>query len=597
MNKKYPLAQVTQQLAAVAMGRQPADTVIKNAKLVNVNTGEIIPNTDVAITHGRIAVVGDAAHTVGADTNVIDATGYYLTPGFMDGHIHVESSMVTVSEYAKAVLPHGTTSIYMDPHEIANVLGMKGIRLMADEGRLVPLRVFVTMPSCVPAVPEFEDAGAILGAAEIEKSMDWDEIVGLGEMMNFPGVIYGDREVHAKLAATLAARKIITGHFAASERGHQLNAYIACGARCCHETVRPEDALAKMRLGMYVQIREGSAWRDLKETIKSITEHNIDTRLATLVSDDTHPHTLINDGHMDHIVQRAIEEGVNPVTAVQMATINVAECFGMSQDLGSVSPGKLADMLLLSDLSTVKVEKVFINGELIAENGNLCVQLPVVEYPEQVRQSVHLPKPLAAEDFTIHSVDKDLAQVTARVIEVIDAKVGTTARKCVLPVRNGSVQNDLQQDVIKAVIIERHHNSGTMGKGFVKGFNLQTGAFASTVAHDSHNLLIIGTNDSDMAFAGNKLAEAGGGMIAVSNNEILALLPLPIAGLMSDQPVEKVAQAVEQLEFAWKAQGCQLVSPFMTMALLGLAVLPELRLTNRGLVDTVNFKFVDLLSE
>ncbi len=596
MNKRYPLAEITQHLAAVAMGRLPAQTVIKNAKLVNVNTGEIIPNTDVAITHGRIALVGDASHTIGTDTKVIDATGYYLTPGFMDGHIHVESSMVIVSEYAKAVLPHGTTAIYMDPHEIANVLGMEGIRLMTDEGKLVPLRVFVTMPSCVPAVSEFEDTGAVLGAAEVEQAMDWEEIVGLGEMMNFPGVIFGDSEVHAKLAATLKAGKIVTGHFAASERGRQLNAYIACGARCCHETVRPEDAVAKMRLGMYVQIREGSAWRDLKETIKSITEHNMDTRLATLVSDDTHPHTLLDNGHMDYIVKRAIEEGVNPITAIQMATINVAECFAMSRDLGSISPGKLADMLLISDLSQVKVEKVFINGELVAENGELCVPIPVTEYPAHVRHSVILPKLLEAEDFAVYT-NKDITQVTAQVIEVINGKVGTIARKCVLPVQKGVVQNDPAQDVIKAVIIERHQNSGTMGKGFVKGFNLQAGAFASTVAHDSHNLLIIGTNDADMAFAGNKLAEAGGGMIAVCNNKVLALLPLPIAGLMSDQPVEKVAQAVAKLDSVWKEQGCQLVSPFMTMALLGLAVLPELRLTNRGLVDTVDFRFVNLLSD
>ncbi len=593
-NKGFPLHEVTKELVAVAKGVKPAQLVIKNGKLINVNTGEIIPNTDVAITHGRIALVGDASHTIGPDTKVIDADGYYISPGFMDSHIHVESSMMTVGEYARTVIPHGTTAIYMDPHEIANVLGMEGIRLMIEESRSLPLRTFVAMPSCVPACPGFEDAGASIGPDEIREAMEWEEVVGLGEMMNFPGVINGDDFIHQELKATLEAGKTITGHFSIQDTGADLNAYIAPGIRCCHESVRAEDALAKMRLGMYAQLREGSAWHDVKETVKSITENSIDTRYAILVSDDTHPNTLVTVGHLDHVVRRAIEEGVNPITAIQMVTINVAQCFSMDKDLGSISPGRWADIVLISDLTKVKVEKVIINGELVAESGKMLVDIPKVEYPETARNSVRLHKELEAKDFAIQAPNPEATEAKVRVIEIIEAKVGTYAREASLPVKNGIVENDLSKDIIKVAVIERHHATGTMGKGFVKGFHIKSGAVASTVAHDSHNLLIVGTNDEDMALAGNTLAKVGGGMVAVRDGKVLALLPLPIAGLMCQEPAEEVAKKVEELDKAWKELGCDLVSPFMTMSLIALAVLPELRLTNRGLVDTINFKLVDL---
>lgn len=595
MTKRYQLSEVTEELVAVATGKKPAEVVLKGGKLINVNTAEVLPNTDVAISHGRIALVGDASHTIGPDTQVIDCQGLYISPGFMDGHIHVESSMVTVRQYARAVIPHGTTSIFMDPHEIANVLGMDGIRLMIEDSREVPLRVYTAMPSCVPAAPGFEDAGAVLGPKEIAEAMQWEEVVGLGEMMNFPGVLNGDANVHGELKATLEAQKTITGHYSMPETGSGLNAYIATGVRCDHESVRPEDALAKMRLGMYVQLREGSAWHDVKETVKSITENRVDTRYATLVSDDTHPNTLLELGHLDHVVKRAIEEGVNPITAIQMVTINVAQCFSMDKDLGSISPGRWADIVFISDLTKVKVEKVMINGQLVADGGKLLVDIPEARYPDFARQTMNLGRTLKPEDFAIPTANPEAKEATVRVMEIIEAKVGTWARQRVLPVKEGLVQNDLAQDVIKAAVIERHKATGTMGKAFVQGFQLKAGAVASTVAHDSHNLLIVGTNDADMALAGNKLAEVGGGMVAVKDGEVIALLPLPIAGLMSDQPVERVAVLVEKLDQAWKDLGCPLVSPFMTMALLALAVLPELRLTNRGLVDTVNFQIVDVI--
>jgi adenine deaminase len=587
---------VSKELVGVAQGNKPADLVIKKAKLVNVHTAEIIPDTDVAVVSGRIALVGDATHTVGPETVIIDAAGLYLTPGFMDGHLHVESSMVTVTGFARAVLPYGTTAIFMDPHEIANVLGLEGIRLMHEEGKSVPLRVFTTIPSCVPAAPCFEDTGASISPAEVREAMKWEKVAGLGEMMNFPGVLANEESVHEIIRETLAAGKVVTGHYAMPETAKGLQAYIASGVSSCHESVRAEDALAKMRLGMHVMLREGSAWHDVQETIRSVTENNIDTSLCILCSDDTHPDTLLERGHLNHVILRAIQEGVNPILAIQMATINTARYFNVDTDLGSIAPGKYADMLLLSDLARVTVKQVFIAGVPVAENGQILVELPTTKYPDAVRQSVHLAKVLDESDFQITApTGKD--QVTARVIQVEEAQTVTKQLLTGMPVTLGCIQADAAQDIAKIAVFERHSGLGSHALGFVNGLGLKTGAVASTVAHDSHNLLIVGTNDADMAVAGNILAEHGGGMVAVNDGEMLALVELPIAGLMSDRPVEEVATAVAELSTAWRKLGSTLVSPFMTMALLSLPVIPDLRLTNRGLVDVTTSSFSQLFVE
>ncbi len=592
---RRPLWEVTADLALAAQGKIPADVVIKNGRVVNVHTAEVQPGLDVAIKHGRVVLVGRAGHTIGKDTLVIDAGGCYLVPGFLDGHIHVESSMVTVTQFARAVIPCGTTTIFMDPHEIANVLGMEGIRLMMEEGERLPLKVFTTMPSCVPAAPGFEDAGASIGPAEVREAMTWPGITGLGEMMNFPGVLAGDSLVHGEIQATLKANKVVTGHYSIPETEVGLAAYIAAGIASCHESTRMEDALARMRLGMYAKMREGSAWQDVKATIKSITETRVDSRYAILVSDDTHPETLLTLGHLNHVVRRAIQEGVDPVRAIQMATINPAQCFGVTRDLGSIAPGRCADILFIPDLADMKVERVMVDGVVAAEKGRMLFDLEPFDYPEKARHSVHLRRPLAAGDFTIAAHHGKKALV--RVMEVIEARVGTLHRQVEVPVENGEIRSSVELDVAKVACIERHGGPGNMGLGLVRGFHLKGGAVASTVAHDSHNLLVVGMDDADMALAANTLAECGGGMAAVLKGRVLALLPLPIAGLMSDRPVEEVREMVAALEGAWRELGCPLVSPFMTMALLSLPVIPELRVTNRGLVDTVNFRFVDLVIE
>lgn len=591
---KTPLWECSKTLAAVAQGRQPADTVITNANLINVCTGEIIPDTDVAIASGRIALVGDAKHCIGEGTHVIDANGQYIAPGFMDGHIHVESSMMSVGEYARAVIPHGTIGIYMDPHEICNVLGLDGVKCMVEDSKRTPLKTMVTIPSCVPAVPGFEDTGSSIGPADIAETMQWDNVVGLGELMDFPGVLSSSEHKHGEIAETLKADKTVTGHYSMPDTGKGLNAYIASGVRCCHESTRMEEALAKMRLGMYAMLREGSAWRDLHEVAKSVTQNKIDTRFAVLISDDTHPYTLLSNGHLDHIIRRAVEEGIDVITAIQMVTINCAQCFRMDQDLGSITPGKCADIVFLRNLKDITVTKVLIDGETVADNGSLTRPLAAYTYPAWATQSMHIRGAITPESFQIHAQQ---SEVTARVIEVIPARVGSYERHKKLKVTGGLVHSDPEQDVLKTAVFERHHATGKVGFGFVKGFGITCGAMASTVAHDAHNLLVIGTNDADMALAANTLIACGGGMTIVQNGKVLGTVPLPIAGLMNNKPLEEMSALVESLGTAWKQIGCTMVSPFMTMALIPLACLPELRLTDRGLVDCTTFQFVPMFVE
>ncbi|MCI8565851.1 MAG: adenine deaminase [Lachnospiraceae bacterium] len=594
---KHPLWEVSGQLAAVAGGARPADLVITHANLVNVCTKEILADISVAISAGRIALVGDASHCIGEGTQVVDAEGRYLAPGFLDGHIHVESSMMSAGEYARAVIPHGTTGIYMDPHEICNVLGLPGVQCMLDDAARTPLKAMMTTPSCVPAVPGFEDTGSHIGPEDVAETMEWDTCVGLGEMMNFPGILSSSEETHAITGNTLKAGKIVTGHYSLPENGRGLNAYIASGVRCCHESTRAEDALAKMRLGMYAMFREGSAWHDLKVVAKSITEQPVDTRFAVLISDDTHPHTLSSQGHLDHIVRRAVAEGIDVLTAIQMVTINCAQCFQMDHDLGSVAPGKCADLVLLDNLADLNITKVWIDGDLVAENGSLVGEFAPYTYPEWATRSIHIRDTITPETFRIPAKPEHIAAdgtVTVRAIEVIPARVGDYERHVALTVQDGLLESDVKQDVLKTAVFERHHNTGKKGFGFVKGFGIRCGAMASTVAHDAHNLLVIGTNDEDMALAANTLIECGGGMCAVQNGKVLGLVALPIAGLMSDKPMQEMADIVAGLEEAWKEIGCSMPSPFMTMALIPLACLPELRLTDRGLVDCNRFCFVDI---
>ncbi|MFP5527428.1 adenine deaminase [Peptococcus simiae] len=587
-----PLSEMTKDLVQVALGQQPADLVIQNCQLVNVLTREILPGMDVAAFGGRIALVGDASACIGQGTEVFQAGGKYLTPGFLDGHIHVESSMMTVGNYARSVVPRGTTGIYMDPHEIANVLGLAGIRMMLADAAGTPLRTMLTVPSCVPAVPGFEDTGAAIDAADVRALMATPQTVGLGEMMNFPGILAGEDNAHAEVAATLAADKVVTGHYSVPDTGSGLNAYIAAGVRCCHESNRAEDALAKMRLGMYAQLREGSAWHDLAEVSRALTERTVDSRLANLISDDTHPHTLVADGHLDHIVRKAVAYGIPILEALQMVTINVATCFRMDHEMGSIAPGKMADMVLFDNLEDLVAERVWIGGQAVAEGGRLTADVAPYRYPDQAYRSIRLDPLTDTSPFRIPSAAEGTTEV--RAIRIVPERVFNEEVHLTLPVREGAIEADPDQDVLKAAVFDRHTGSGTVGHGFVQGFGIRRGAMASTVAHDAHNLLVLGASDEDMRLAANTLIKSGGGMCIVADGQVLGHVALPIAGLMCDRPAAAIAQDVAAMEAQWQDLGADMASPFMTMALISLACLPDLRLTNRGLVDCHRFAFVPL---
>ncbi|NMO94459.1 adenine deaminase [Paenibacillus lemnae] len=588
---RQPRYEVSRHLAQVALGQAPADLVIKNGILVNVFTGELQGHIDVAVAKGRIAYIGQADHTIGQSTQVIEAEGRYITPGLLDGHMHVESTMLTVTEFAKAAMVKGTTAVFMDPHEIANVFGSDGVRWMHEEGQQLPLKVFTTFPSCVPATQDLEDAGAALGVEDIAAGLTWENVAGLGEVMNFPGVVHGDPVMCGEIEATLKAGKTVTGHFP-SDDDRELQAYLASGVSSCHETVTREQALQKVRLGMHLMIREGSAWHDVKEVIKVVTEDKVRTDNISLVTDDVYPMTLLELGHLNHVVRRAIEEGVDPVTAIQMGTINVARYFGMEQELGSIAPGKTADLLLISDLQKMEPSVVIADGSVVAENGELVAEFPVYAYPEQARSSVKLQRPLVADDFLLRSKTGG-EEAHVNVVRVIENSARTAKMTAVLPVSGGIIQPDSSQDIVRIACIERHKGTGQISLGFASGFRLEHGAVASTVAHDSHNLLVMGTNPEDMALAGNELAACGGGMIVVRNGQVLAKVEMPIAGLMADRPLNVVAHEVSALEAAWKEIGCSLNAPFMTFSLIALPVIPEIRITNRGLADVTEFKLIE----
>ena len=609
------LAEESKHLVNVARGDAPADVMIRNGTLVNVHTAELEKEVDVAVARGRIVGIfeqdDDSSSLLGPDTSQIDAEGLFLAPGFLDGHVHVESSMCTVTGFSDGVIPCGTTGIFMDPHEIANVLGLDGIRWMMEEAEHVPLKVWTTTSSCVPAAPGFEDTGATLTADDIEQTMDWPWVVGLGEMMNFPGVIQGDEDVHEKLSVTYDHGQVVTGHYASPETGNELNAYISSGVSSCHESVSKDQALKKLRRGMWTQIRYGSAWQDLTETIKAVTEEAVDTRHIMLVTDDCHPETIVDHGHLDRVGRAAINNGLDPITTIQALTLNPAEYFGVSADVGSLAPGKIADIVFLEDLADLSVEHVMVNGQLLVEDQSYRSGESIIEdqpdtasehteqvhkqYPERARNTVKIDDSFTEELFTI-SADGNEDEAQVQVIRITEARVGTERVERSLPVSDGEIHVDPAQDVSKVFCFDRHREQGEHSHGFVSGFGFERGAVASTVSHDSHNLLVVGVDEGAMATAASEIISMQGGMVAVDGDDVLGKVSLPVAGLMSDEPIEQVAERVESLYDAWRELGCDLDSPFMTMGLLALPVLPEIRISNRGLIDTVSFSFLDPVS-
>ena len=558
-----------------AAGRKKAATVFKNARVLNVFTAEIIPG-DVAVVDGEIVGIGNYT-----GVEEIDLKGKYLSPGLIDGHVHIESSMVSPREFMKVVLPRGTTSIVADPHEIANVRGLEGIRYMMDSSRDLPMNFYFVLPSCVPST-EFENAGAKLMAEDLATLIDRRDVLGLGELMDYPGVIGGRGDILDKVL--VAGEKIIDGH-GPEIKGHELNAYRMAGVKTEHECSTVEEMENRLRLGMYVLIRQGSAARNLEALIRGVTKEN--SRRCLFCTDDRHPEDLLTEGHIDNNVRQAIKLGLDPVTAVQMATINAAECYGLN-NVGAIAPGRLADFVVLEDLESFRIHSVYKKGKPVQE---LLNKLPKDRGDTRwVKNSVNLHR-VSLKDLQLQVEGKKI-----RAIKVLPHSLLTQREEIRVNLDKGKYYGEGGEPLLKMAVMERHHKTGNVGLGLVKDFHLENGAIALTIGHDSHNLIVIGDRDEDMLRAVKEVENLDGGIAIVSRGEVLAGLSLPIGGLMSQDSMEKVNEKFKaMLDIAYDQLKVNSgIDPFMTLSFLALPVIPEIKLTDMGLFDVTKFAFVDL---
>lgn len=562
-------------LISAAKGDVPVDCLFANARIINVFSGEIIPG-HIAVRGGHIVGIGDYP----AET-VVDLKNRYVAPGFIDAHVHIESAMTSPSEFAKAVVCRGTTTVVADPHEIANVMGAKGIDYMLAASENLPVNVFFTMPSCVPAT-SMETAGAALGPADVEHYLAHPRIVGLAEMMNFPGVIFRDPPVLAKIAAAKTAKKPVDGH-SPGLSGKDLNAYAAAGIMSDHECTTAAEAMEKLRLGMHVMIREGTGAKNLEDLLPIVNETT--ARQILWCTDDRHPGDIMEEGHIDFMIRRAVAAGLDPLTAISMGTLNAARYFGLDH-LGAIAPGRRADLVVFSDLHQPVAEAVYCAGRLAAENGRIH---PDVDVPRTLECPSRMKVRAEALDFRIAAAGK-----TIRLMELVPRQIFTRQKTVPARIEDGVAVADPARNILKIAVIERHTGSGNIGKGFVTGFGLKKGAMAGSVAHDSHNIIVVGASDADMLAAVRRIIDMNGGLAAAEGGKILAELPLPIAGLMSDQPLETVRKRMDELIRAAGNLGAVVPDPFMILSFLALPVIPELKLTDRGLFDVARFCHVPL---
>ena len=562
-----------ERLISVAKGETPADLILANARIINTLSGEI-EDGNVAICGPMIAGVGDYEQ----GQQVIDLKGKYLSPGLINGHIHLESSMLHVSQYAKAVVPRGTLAVVTDLHEIANVSGIRGIKYMMSCARPLPLDLYLMVPSCVPAT-HLETSGARLTARDIRAILSWEHTIGLGEVMNFPGVIATDREVLAKIACSRG--RVIDGH-APGVKGKELNAYISAGILSDHESTSLEEAREKLSRGMYVMIRESSSAKNLEALLPLITDKTY--KRCLFVVDDRSCADLLRDGDIDAVVRKAIRLGLDPVRAIQLATINSAEYFRL-HGLGAIAPGYIANVIVVDDLTTFKAEMVFYHGELVAKEGEALFS-PLVTEDKKMTHTIRL-KP-----FTIEALRMPAEEWAHPIIEIVPNQITTKKVEERPKAEKGFVLPDTERDILKLVVVERHKATGNIGLGLVKGFGLKRGALASSIAHDSHNIIAVGTSDSDIYLAIAEVEKLQGGLVIAAEGKVQASLPLPIAGLLSQEPLEVVVNKFEKLQSIARDLGTRLGDPFATLSFLALPVIPELRLTDLGLVDVNAFKLI-----
>ena len=566
------------KLILTASGARKADTVIKNCKVVNVFSGKIIEG-DIALCGDQIAGVGEYEGEV-----EIDAEGRYAAPGFIDSHIHIESSYLSPEELGMLLVPHGGTTIIADPHEIVNVLGIPGLDYMMKAAENTKLDIKYMLPSCVPATP-FEHAGAVIDAEDMEDPILRDNILGLGEFMNFPGVVNADDATLDKLMVAKDAGKLIDGH-SPGITGKALNAYCAARIRADHECDTIQDFEERLDNGMYVMLRQGSACKNLKSLLPAVTPEN--SRRVIFCSDDRQPKTILEEGHLDNHLRLCVEEGLDPVTAIRMATLNAAECFGLD-DRGAIAPGYRADIVLLDDLKDFKADKVWVAGELTADQGKYLPEV-IKEDITPVMSSVHL------KDFSAEKFKMNLKGNRVHTIEIQPGGVVTKKSVDEIQVKDGEFVFDPGQDIVKVAVVERHQLTGNVACGFLKGYGIKEGAVALSVAHDSHNIIVVGVSDEEMAFAAEALKEQSGGVVRVKDGKVIDSMPMPIAGLMSDQSAEWVDAKLTALhEKAYEVLGVNDdVEPVMTLCFMSLAVIPELKLTDEGLFDVTKFAFIDV---
>lgn len=558
---------------AVARGEKPAEKVFKNAQVVNVLSGEIHA-ANVAIDGGRVIGFGDYD-----GKEIVDLEGAFLAPSLIEGHFHVESSMLTIPELVRAVAPHGTGAMVIDPHEYANVLGMDGIRYVLESSKDLPIDFFIMLPSCVPAT-HLETAGARFTADDLALMIADERVAGVAEMMNYPGVFLG---MEAELAKIEAGKgKVVDGH-APGLRGKNLNAYALAGVRSDHESTEIEEAREKLRLGMHLLLREGSTERNLEDIIGLVTPEN--SANCCFATDDKLPGDLVSEGHIDHSIRKSIALGVAPITAIQMGTINAARYYRL-RNHGAIAPRYWADFIVIDDLKSFRVRQTYKKGKLVAEAGKYLGARQ--EKGEQPRSTMNLS--YRDEDFAVPAN----GEKQIRVIEIVPKQIVTRSRIDAPKIDNGQAVADVERDILKLVVVERHRATGNVGVGFIRGFGLKRGALGSTVAHDAHNVVVVGTNDRDISAAVKALEKMRGGQVAVLDGKAIASLPLPIAGLVSDQPLEAVIDKIAELNAAARELGSNLDAPFMTLSFVSLSPIPELKLTDQGLVDAVNLKLTDL---
>lgn len=557
-----------QQKLSIARGERPAELLFQNARVVNVFSGEI-HQTNVAVEDGRIVGFGNYRAR-----KVINLRGAYLAPSLIDGHFHVESSMLTAPEFARAVVPHGTGAVVIDPHEYANVLGLDGIRYVLESTKNLPVDFFVMLPSCVPAT-HLETAGARITADDLRLMIGDDRVAGVAELMNYPGVFLGAKSELAKIEA--GKGKCIDGH-APGLRGKNLNAYALAGVRSDHESTELDEAREKLRLGMHILLREGSTERNLAHLLPLINAHNAAN--CSFATDDKLAGDLVNEGHIDHAVRKAIKGGVTPITALQIASINTARHYRL-QNLGAIAPRYWADFIVFEDLKKFRVRQTYKKGVLVAEDGKYLARNPA-----------KVPLPRSTMNLRYRPGDLRVKAVRGRirVIEIVPNQIVTKEVIATPIAQAGVLVADTRRDILKLVVVERHHATGNVGVGFVRGFKLKRGALGSTVAHDAHNVVVVGTNDADILRVTEELERLQGGQVAVVNGKVTASLGLPVAGLVSDRPLAEVMRRIHELNQAARAMGCRLDAPFMTLSFLSLSPIPELKLTDQGLIDAVKLR-------